>query len=59
MLLNASRRKISEADRVRTLRLREKRKAAGRIQNELRLHEQGVLSLATIHKMLGEAGVDL
>ncbi|MCO8319752.1 IS481 family transposase [Burkholderia multivorans] len=55
--LRSPNRKVSEADRATVLRLRAERKGARRIQNELRLHEQRELSLATIHKVLSEAGV--
>jgi transposase len=55
--LNSPNRKVSEADRARILQLRAERKGARRIQNELRLHEQRELSLATIHKVLTKASV--
>lgn len=55
--LRSPNRKVSEADRATILRLRAERKGAHRIQNELRLHEQRELSLATIHKVLCEACV--
>ncbi|PRG01384.1 IS481 family transposase, partial [Burkholderia multivorans] len=45
--LRSPNRKVSEADRATVLRLRAERKGARRIQNELRLHEQRELSLAT------------
>ncbi len=57
--LNSPNRKVSEADRATILRLRAEHKGARRIQNELRLHEQRELSLATIHKVLIEASVKL
>ncbi len=49
--------KVSESDRAAILRLRAEHKGARRIQNELRLHEQRELSLATIHKILCQARV--
>ncbi|MCF2133926.1 MULTISPECIES: IS481 family transposase [Mycetohabitans] len=49
--------KVSESDRATILRLRAEHKGARRIQNELRLHEQRELSLATIHKILCQARV--
>ncbi|SDI49736.1 Helix-turn-helix domain-containing protein [Paraburkholderia steynii] len=55
--LNSPDGKVIEADRARILRLRSQHKGARRIQNELRLHEQRELSLATIHKVLNEASV--
>jgi transposase InsO family protein len=55
--LNSPNRKVTEADRATILRLRTEHKGARRIQNELRLHEQRELSLATIHKILCEACV--
>ncbi|WP_093633834.1 IS481 family transposase [Paraburkholderia aspalathi] len=55
--LDSPNRKVTEADRSTILRLRAERKGARRIQNELRLHEQRELSLATIHKVLNEASV--
>ncbi|WNC95432.1 IS481 family transposase (plasmid) [Paraburkholderia sp. FT54] len=55
--LNSPNRKVSEADRATILQLRAERKGARRIQNELRLHEQRELSLATIHKVLTKASV--
>lgn len=48
--------RVSEADQATILRLCTERKGARRIQNELRLYEQCELSLATIHKILSEAG---
>jgi transposase InsO family protein len=55
--LDSPNRKVSEADRTTILRLRKENKGARRIQNELRLHEQRELSLATIHKVLCAASV--
>ena len=55
--LNSPNRKVSQSDRATILRLRAEHKGARRIQNELRLHGQRELSLATIHKVLWEASV--
>ncbi|KGW07257.1 integrase core domain protein [Burkholderia pseudomallei MSHR4000] len=55
--LTSPNRKVSDVDRATILRLRAEHKGARRIQNELRLHEQRALSLATIHKVLCEASV--
>lgn len=55
--LNSPNRKVSDADRATILRLRAERKGARRIQNDLRLHQQRELSLATIHKVLCDASV--
>lgn len=55
--LTSPNRKVSDADGATILRLRAERKGGRRIQNELRLHEQRELSLATIHKVQCEATV--
>ncbi|MGF6304927.1 transposase-like protein [Paraburkholderia sp. WC7.3d] len=55
--LNSPNRKVFEADRATILRLRSEHKGARRIQNELRLHEQRELSLATIQKVLSKSSV--
>ena len=50
-------RKIDESERACILSLRDEKKGARRIQNELRLYEQKSYSLRTIHKVLKTANV--